>query len=56
MPIRLARNRRKKHFDGNSQAVAAHFGRPDWASRALDLLTNHFRIAIRRESIAIKRQ
>ena len=46
--IRLARNLRKKCFNGNSQAIAAHVSHPDWTSRALDLPMNHFRIAIKR--------
>jgi hypothetical protein len=47
IPICLARNRRKKCFDGNSLIVAVHVSHPDWTLRALDLPTNRLRIAIR---------
>jgi len=49
IPICLARNCRKKCFEGNTQVISAHVIHLDWTLRALDFLTNRFRIGIKRE-------
>jgi len=54
IPICLAKNRRKKCFDGKTFALAAPVDGLDCPSRALDLLIFFFCSAIRRERLPFK--